>query len=151
MIEVKTREARFAALEILVEIDEHGHHSLAIPGDFFPHRLRIEKVAVQHEFLSNFVVQDLRHLEAAQRRSELIGDPVPDHLDDEVRIGKIERSELIGATGINARRNIVDPGTIQPGGSRSNQPSAFGCAGEIGNGMDDRARRKHAAGPRGRL
>ena len=151
MIELKTAEARFAAFEIVVEIDEHGHHSLAIPRNFFPHRLRIEKVAVQHEFLSDFVMQNLRHLEAAQRRSELISDPAPDHLDDEVRIGKIERSKLIRAPGINAGRIIVDSGAIEPWRSRSNQPLAFGGACELGHGMDDGARCEESARPRRRF
>ena len=90
MIELKARETCLAALEVVVEINEHGRHSLTIPRDFFPHRLRIEKVAVQHEFLSNAVMQHLRHFEAAQRSRELIGDAVPDHFDDQVRMGKVE-------------------------------------------------------------
>lgn len=145
MIEPKARETCLATFEVVVEIDEDGRHSLAIPGDFLAERLRIEKVAVQNKFLSDVVMQHLRHLETAQRRSELVSDTVPDQLGYHVRIGKIERSRLIGAAGVNACRIIIDPRPLESWRSLGDQPIAFCGTGESGHSMNDRARRQEAA------
>ena len=150
MVEPKARKTGLATLEVLSEIDEDGCHPLAIPRDFLAHGLRVEKVAVQHKFLSDVVMQHLRHFEAGQRRADLVRDTLPDHLNDDVGIGKIERSKLIGAAGVDARRNIVDGRPVEPWRGRGDQPLAFGGAGEARNRMDDRARRKHVARRRGR-
>ena len=107
MVEPKARETRLSALEALIEIDEHRCASLAIPRDFVAERLRVEEVAVQHKFLSDAVMQHLRHLETAQRCAQLVRNALPDQLDDQVRIGKIERGKLIGPPGVNACRIII--------------------------------------------
>ena len=68
MVDPKTRETGLPTFKILVEIDEHSCHSLPIPRDFLAQRLRIKKIAVQHKFLSDAVMQHLGHLETGKRR-----------------------------------------------------------------------------------
>jgi len=69
-----------------------------------------------------------------------VRDTVPDHLYNHVRIGKIERSKLIGAAGVDACRIIVDACPVEPWRGRGDQPLAFGGAGETRHSVDDRGR-----------
>src|SRR5690348_13617248 len=86
MLDSKAWKARFSTLEILVEIDEEGGGALAEAVDLLPVRLRVEKVAVEHELLANGVAEHLRDLEARQWRADFTGDASTDHLGDEVGI-----------------------------------------------------------------
>src|SRR6188768_1100923 len=84
MTDPQARETCFPALEALVEVDEDRCHALAIARDLLAELLRVEKIAVQDKFLPDVIMQHLCDLEAEQRRAELVGDPLPDHVDDHV-------------------------------------------------------------------
>ena len=59
MIDSQSWEARFAALEVLVEIDEERGGALTETVDFIAVYLWVEKVAVEQELLTDRVTQHL--------------------------------------------------------------------------------------------